>query len=203
MSSSKEHIVTIASSLFLQKSFKEVTMKEIVAKTGLSKGAVYYYFESKEQLFLEVLDFFFTNVMIRSYENYSKESFYQFYHDYAKDVEEYSFEYIDKFKGDAHDDIFTLNYFTMAFDALKLFPEFRDKMNQGQENELNIWKGVIRNAREKGEIKSTMTDEQLAQTYIYLSDGIAMHMIMEGYKVGEMINPFLTLWDKMYEMIKA
>ena len=54
MNESKEHIITVASKLFLQKNFKEVTMKEIVDKTGLSKGAFYHYFESKEQLFLEV-----------------------------------------------------------------------------------------------------------------------------------------------------
>ena len=52
---SKEHILITAFSLFLQKSFKEVTMKEIVKETGLSKGAFYHYFESKEQLFLELL----------------------------------------------------------------------------------------------------------------------------------------------------
>ena len=64
MNQTKEHIITVACELFLQKSFKEVTMKEIVKQTGLSKGAFYHYFESKEQLFQEVLDFFLNNVMV-------------------------------------------------------------------------------------------------------------------------------------------
>ena len=71
MNDSKEHIITVASRLFLQKSYKEVTMKDIVDATGLSKGAFYYYFSSKEQLFFEVLDFFFTGVMSHDYNSYS------------------------------------------------------------------------------------------------------------------------------------
>jgi TetR/AcrR family transcriptional regulator, transcriptional repressor for nem operon len=203
MNDSKEHIITIASKLFLQKSFKEVTMKEIVKKTGLSKGAFYHYFESKEQLFLEALDFFFTNVMSHAYENYSKESFYKFYHDYAKEVRVYCNKYVAMYKEEESDGEFGMNYFTLAFDALKLFPEFKAKMITEQEKELKIWMDVIATARKKGEIKSSMSDEQIAKIYIYLGDGVAMHMIMEGAKIEDMISPFLSLWDKLYEQIKV
>ena len=203
MNDSKEHIITVACKLFLQKSFKEVTMKEIVEKTGLSRGAFYHYFESKEQLFLEVLDFFFTNVMKHGYEYYSRNSFYEFYHDYANEVRSFGNTYLDKFKGDESEGELTMNYFTLAFDALKLFPEFRKKMLVGMKEELSIWLEIIKSAREKGEIISPMTDEEIAQTFIYLSDGVAMHMIMRGTKIEDMIDPFLTLWDKLYEQIRA
>ena len=56
MKDTKEHILMIAGQLFLQKSFKEVTMQEIVKETGLSKGAFYHYFTGKDELFLEVLN---------------------------------------------------------------------------------------------------------------------------------------------------
>jgi len=203
MNDSKEHIITIASRLFLQKSYKEVTMKEIVQKTGLSKGAFYHYFESKEQLFLEVLDFFFTNVMKHAYEKYSRESFYHFFHDYGNEVKAYSKLYLSKFKGDEPESEFNMNYFTLAFDALKLFPEFREKMVEGQKAELNIWTEVVRNARKNGEIKSLMTDEQIAKTFIYLGDGIAMHMVLKGSALDEMVAPFMELWDKLYEQMKV
>ena len=211
MNDSKEHIIIISSKLFLQKSFKEVTMKEIVEKTGLSKGAFYHYFESKEQLLLEVLDFFFTVVMVHHYDEYSRESFYKFYHDYAngaKTIGEKYFEtigekYFEKFQEIESESEFNMNYFSLAFDALKLFPEFRGKMILGLKNELKIWAEVIKNAREKGEIKTSMTDEELAQTFIYLSDGIFLHMIVGGSKIDEIISPSLVLWDKLYEQIKA
>jgi TetR/AcrR family transcriptional regulator, transcriptional repressor for nem operon len=204
MSDSKEHIIMVACKLFLQKSYKEVTMKEIVEKTGLSKGAFYHYFESKEQLFLEVLDFFFTCVMTHAYETYSRESFYKFYHDYANEVKGFVKEYIFKFKAeDESDEVFSMNYFTLAFDALKLFPEFRGKMIAGQEKELKIWTDVIDDARKKGEIKSSMTNEEIAKLFIYVGDGLAMHMVLKGAKMEEMVSPFLALWDRLYDQMKV
>lgn len=202
MSESKEHIILTASKLFLQKSYKEVTMKDIVEKTGLSKGAFYHYFESKEQLFMEVLDYFFTTVMVHRYENYSRESFYKFYHDYANEVKTYCNTYLEKFRGEESESAITMNYFTLAFDAIKLFPEFKEKMIIGLKEEMKVWVDVIKTARIKGEIKSNMTDEQLARTFINLSDGVAMHLIIQGVSVNDMVIPFLELWDKLYEQIK-
>ena len=203
MNDSKEHIIITSCKLFLQKNYKEVTMKEIVDKTGLSKGAFYHYFESKEQLFLEVLDYFFTNVMVHAYENYSRESFYNFYHDYAKEVKIYCQTYLDKFRGEESESVITMNYFTLAFDAIKLFPEFKEKMIIGLKEEMKVWVDVIKTARSKGEIKSSMTDEQIARTFIHLGDGAAMHSIIQGSSIYDMVTPFLELWDKLYEQIKV
>ena len=55
MSSTKDHILQVALNLFLQSSYKEVTMCELVEKSGMSKGAFYYYFKSKEELFCAVM----------------------------------------------------------------------------------------------------------------------------------------------------
>jgi len=178
-------------------------MKELVKSTGLSKGAFYHYFESKEQLFLEVLEFFFTTVLVHHYENYSRDSFYKFYHEYADEIKAYNTEYVRFFIGNEPEGQFNMNYFTLAFDALKLFPEFRVRMVEEQHKELKIWTEVISAARKKGEIRSAMSDEEIAQIFMYSSDGVAMHMVMEGAKIEEMVKPFMILWDKLYEQIKA
>jgi TetR/AcrR family transcriptional regulator, transcriptional repressor for nem operon len=203
VSDAKEHIIKVACKLFLQKNYKEVTMKELVKSTGLSKGAFYHYFESKEQLFLAVLEFFFTTIMVHQYEKYSRESFYKFYHDYANEINSYSKEYLKVFLEDEEDGEFNMNYFTLAFDALKLFPEFRAKLVEEQKKELGVWTEVIKAARQKGEIRSTMLDEEIAQLFIFSSDGVAMHMVMSGKKIEEMVEPFMRLWERLYEQIKA
>ena len=202
MSGSKEHIIKVACKLFLQKSYKEVTMQELVKSTGLSKGAFYHYFESKEQLFLAVLEDY-ASVVIHHYESYSKDSFYDFFHDYANETKTYSKEYVKYFISDEAEGQFNMNYFSLAFDALKLFPDFRTKMVKEQQKELKIWIDVINSARKNGEIRSSMSDEEIAQLFIFSSDGFAMHMVMKGTRVEEMITPFLKLWDKLYEQIKA
>jgi AcrR family transcriptional regulator len=200
---SKEHIIKVSCRLFLQKSFKEVTMKELVNASGLSKGAFYHYFESKEQLFLAVLEYFFTTIMVHNYSRYSKESFYNFYHDYANEIKDYTKLYLKEFLESDIEEEFTMNYFTLAFDALKLFPEFRLRLVEEQNKELKIWTDVLSNARKNGEIDSALTDEEIARVFIFTSDGVAMQMVMAGKKVEEMVEPFMSLWNKLYDQIKA
>jgi TetR/AcrR family transcriptional regulator, transcriptional repressor for nem operon len=202
MNDSKEHIIVIASKLFLQKSYKEVTMKEIVKETGLSKGAFYHYFESKEQLFKEVLTYFFTCIK-HDYNKYSNKSLYQFYHDYIEGTINLSKEYIEKFRAKSEDGNYVINYFVMIFDALKLYPEFRDLVIIGFDAEIEIWAKRVEQARAAGEIHSSMNDHEIAKTFMYLSDGVAMHMLMRGVSLEEMIEPYVVLWDKFYEQIKA
>lgn len=202
MNTSKEHIILVASKLFLQKSFKEVTMKEIVGKTGLSKGAFYHYFNSKEQLFLEVLEYFLKSFS-RNYESYSKESLYDFYNDYAIETINLSKKYVAKFRNGQSESSITMNYFMVMFDAIKLFPEFRDKMVDGFNEEIDHWTKAIKRARNNGEIKSSMTDKDIAELFMYVSDGMGMHMILRGADITNMVSPFKNLWDKFYEQIKA
>lgn len=203
MNETKKHIVLIASKLFLQKSFKEVTLNEIVKETGLSKGAFYHYFESKEQLFMEVLDYFLKQVTSRNYEGYSKESFYQFYHDYINETIYLTRSYLENFNDGLSEVSITMNYFTLIFDALKLFPEFRDNVIGGFNQEMEYWTKAVERARNNGEISSSMTDKEIGEVFMYLSDGVGMHMIMRGETIENITNPFKNLWDKFYEQIKA
>ncbi|MFA5848501.1 MAG: TetR/AcrR family transcriptional regulator [Bacteroidales bacterium] len=203
MKESKEHIIIVASRLFMQKSYKEVTMSEIVKETGLSKGAFYYYFKSKEELFSEVLTYFFLNVTELTYDKYSSESLHQFYHDVAKGINSLTGFYIEKFKGSIEVGELSINYFTLMFDAIKLFPELRLKIVDLLKNENKKWREVIGTAREKGEIKSVMSDEQLAKIFVSISDGVGMHLIIQGVPFDKIAEPLVELWDKLYEQIKV
>ena len=197
----KEHILGVTLKLFLQKNFKEVTMKEIVRKTGLSKGAFYHYFESKEQLFLEVLNLFYLTVMNIDYDRYSKDTLYQFYNDCSNDRD----TTMIKFPQDAEEDeenYFNMNFFFLIFDGLKFFPEFRERMEDFQKKELKAWTGVIKRAREKGEIKSPLSDKHIAMIFIHTSDGVAMNLILGG-KAKNLKKEIKSIWDRFYESLKV
>ncbi|HEY8782459.1 MAG TPA: TetR/AcrR family transcriptional regulator [Mucilaginibacter sp.] len=53
----RSNILLAALQLFLQKGYKDVSYQDLVKKTGLSKGAIYHYFESKEVLMIAVFEF--------------------------------------------------------------------------------------------------------------------------------------------------
>ena len=51
----KEHILAIAEKVFARFGMKKTTMDEIARKAHVGKSTLYYYFESKEQVFAEVI----------------------------------------------------------------------------------------------------------------------------------------------------
>ncbi|HEX6352298.1 TetR/AcrR family transcriptional regulator [Actinophytocola sp.] len=48
-------LVGLARALFAEKGYPNVTLAEVVAKAGVTKGALYHYFEGKDDLFRAVL----------------------------------------------------------------------------------------------------------------------------------------------------
>ncbi len=52
----REKILQSAEALFASKGYHETSMDDIVKESGLSKGAIYGYFESKQELFLALSD---------------------------------------------------------------------------------------------------------------------------------------------------
>lgn len=51
----KQIILTEAYQIFAEKGFKDVTMKDICQRTGLSRGGLYRHYESTEQIFSEIV----------------------------------------------------------------------------------------------------------------------------------------------------
>jgi AcrR family transcriptional regulator len=52
----KVQILNAAESVFTKKGFDEARMDDIAEKTGLSKGTLYLYFKSKDDLIIAILD---------------------------------------------------------------------------------------------------------------------------------------------------
>ena len=202
MSDSKEYIVLIASRLFLQKSFKEVTMKELVEKTGMSKGAFYHYFKSKEEVFLDSLKLFH-KAFERDFSTYSQDSLKQFYNDYLNDTIRLTQEYFKLFGHAFRESEITINHFAMVFDALRLLPEYRKNIEEPFKIELQNWVKIIRTARLSGEIKTSLSDKKLGEIFIYVSDGLGINMIMRGAALKDMIEQLKNQWDALYEQIKV
>src|SRR5882672_6358338 len=57
----KRKIVESARRLFNRHGFDNISVDQIMAGAGLTRGGFYTYFESKSDLYAEVLDCFFTN----------------------------------------------------------------------------------------------------------------------------------------------
>jgi len=66
--SRRQAIMDVAETLFHEKGFEQTSMDQIKTLVGMSKATLYNYFESKEELFLDVMHRFARDIMMRLYE---------------------------------------------------------------------------------------------------------------------------------------
>ncbi len=187
-----------AFTLFLQKSYKAVTLREIIAKSGFSNGAFYHYFNTKEELFVAVANhywFEFINMPLPSGEDITLK---QFIEDSLQRSEMAINMIYNEFSVDGQ----TANFYSFVFEAYRIVPDFTEKMLQARVRDLDLWTGVIGNAKRTGEIRSDLPDATIAQLFVTISNGNAItHLVNEDK--DDMKESFRAQWEGLYEMLKG
>ncbi|WP_428232123.1 TetR/AcrR family transcriptional regulator [Flavobacterium sp.] len=198
MKDTKQYILDTAFKLFLKKTFKEVTMKEIVEATDLSKGAFYHYFSSKEQLFREIVETYYLTQMLIGYEQFDQSSLRAFYNDYLNHVD-------TKENALANEGDTNANYFSLVFEAIRLFPETKVKFAENNALEIKIWSNVIARAKKNGEIKSEMSDENIAQLFLFSVDATSLRLLLLEEKNNRKMlqKKLIGFWDSFYKQLKS
>jgi AcrR family transcriptional regulator len=88
----KERILRTSVELFLKKSFRGTSVKDITDAVNISKGALYWYFKSKDELLQTIIDRYeedFLDRLIKAID--TKESaFTEIYKKYHKHISEYA-----------------------------------------------------------------------------------------------------------------
>ena len=69
-SSSQQRLLTATSNLLWEKSYYSVTVDEICARTGIGKGSLYYFYDSKSALTVAALQHFWETVAKPGYEKH-------------------------------------------------------------------------------------------------------------------------------------
>jgi len=192
MKETRNHILKESLKLFMQKSYKEVTMREIVNATGLSKGAFYHYFVSKEAVFEEVVRYFYADIMITDYSSFPESSLKDFCDAYIQRLHRPS-DPMD----DAGDES---NLFVFLSEATRKIPSFIDIHDSQRKKEIDAWSGAVSRARKNGEIYSDLTDEDIAKMFIYLSDGIALTSVVKKPN-EETLSELKNSWNNLYELL--
>lgn len=198
MKESRQHILQVAFRLFLVKTYKEVTMNEIVQKTGLSKGAFYYYFDSKEQVFSEVLELYLLSRAKAILKQSTANSLCEFYHSQIAQMR----KSIQALGLKRKSDLRSFQSFTILVDGLRLFPTFRRKVQEHSRVERRMWEKVVSAARKSREIKSSMTDRQIAGIFISIWSGVRFSMVMR-LEIDDPIEAIEALWNAFYDQLKS
>jgi TetR/AcrR family transcriptional regulator, transcriptional repressor for nem operon len=200
MNDSKEHILKTSLLLFLQKSYRDVTMKDIVEKAGLSKGAFYHYFRSKEELFEEITSYFLSVGKI-DYSTFSQESLNEFYLQYAELMGQ-SFGKMMDFVNIKSDDRTAFNFFYIMFEAANRLPDLLKIELDLHNKDVAAWKKIIGKARKNGEIRSKASDEQIAEMFLCCIDGVSLRMVNNN-RLNYYTEDIIKMFDCIYDGLKA
>jgi AcrR family transcriptional regulator len=199
MNETKEYILKTSLMLFLQKSYKDVTMKEIVEKTGLSKGAFYHYFTSKEELYKEIVNLFFSSGAI-DYSIFPSDSLLAFYKFYADNMDE-SIRKMYELVGYTEDGKASANFFLIMFEAIAKFPEFLKFELEQHTKDIAEWVKIIKKAKQTGEIRKDVDNNEIANLFLYSTDGVFIRFVNsdqnKSYK-----DSLLKAFDSLYNMLK-
>lgn len=196
MDDSRQFILDTAHRLFLQKSYKEVTLKELMEETGFSKGAFYHYFKSKQEIFEVILKEHYRSLVVVDFDSFSHESLRAFLDDYYQMI----IRRKEQLSSTVKSMDLTTNHFLLMFEGIRISTGFFEMLGQELQQERSAWSKIIEVARSGGEIRSDVSVPDLAEVFICSSDGAAMHSIARGEQIT--IDKIRRMWNEVYRQIK-
>jgi TetR/AcrR family transcriptional regulator, transcriptional repressor for nem operon len=198
MKNTKNQILYESFKLFLAYGFHSVTMNDLVKASGLSKGAFYHYFASKEALFRDsIVEFFFTGLTER-----------KFVPSFMASVQENMNNLID-FKANAYRQLLKATsldkldnaYFSLLFESLKMFPEFRETLGKSLTLEEDTMAEIFIMGIENGELRKDLEPSALASMLSAMLDGAELHSVVIG-NIEHLHTQEKQIAEDFYNLIK-
>lgn len=202
MNTSKKKILEKAFSLFLTKSYDSVSMREIQEDTGLSRGAIYHHFKSKEDIYDQVVEIYLLPIF-SSYSMIPDEE-KKTLQDTIYASTKYRQEHIAQLK-----EITTLSqgklidffFFKFIFQATEHCENFNEKASLLYEREFNGWRNIVQTALRTGEIKPDVDVDFVAQQFIISPFGLGVASAFNKY-VHISVNDGRSIYLKLYNLVK-
>jgi TetR/AcrR family transcriptional regulator, transcriptional repressor for nem operon len=169
MQNTKDYIVNEAFKLFLNHSYEAVTINEISKSIGLTKGALYHHYSSKEEIFREVINRF---LVVDTWDIQEK-------CDTLKEYIEASLNHTRNvlYKTFGEQAAFVpVNYLSMLIDALRHYPGFENEYELKVKKMMSRVTEVMRAAASRGEIRDDLDVEITALNYFSINLGIAANL---------------------------
>ena len=194
----KQNIIKASFALFLEKGYRDLTIKEIMAVTELSKGAIYHHFKNKEEVYLATLDQYFF-ALLEPKEMALKDTFseniemiYHFFADLFSDIEHMGVKGIE----------FPMRrFFSFQLDSEKN-DAIREKISIAVVKFRERIKMVVQIAHDRGQINSELDVEAVSYHIIALIEGIPLHhsTIKKDVK-NELMKKYALVFDSYLKLI--
>lgn len=199
-SETKRLIREAAYKQFLTKDYNTVPLKEIEKSLNLSRGCMSYHYPSKQELFIDVIDFYIFHKQDakNKFKDISHTSLLEFIDYYIKKVEETMnatrIYLIEKEKTNI-----TRAYLNLILQAEYFYPGFNEAFNEITNKEIKLWERIFVKAVETKEIRSDVNPSTLALTFRILLFG---KCFQDALGNGLRIEELKVVLYNQYELIK-
>ena len=191
----KERIIEEAFKLFLNHNYEKVSISDLEQAVGKTRGAIFYFFKNKEELFNEVIDTYIikTQKPSRKFVVDDNISLEQFIYQYINGINTtmskmLSLSVVNIYKG----------YFSLYTQASRIYPNFAEIMTQNSVDEIKLWEKVINRAIQSKEIKEINT-KHYATLFRSCFLGLAFDRCLSyGLNTEEL----LAVYQNIYNQIK-
>lgn len=167
----KDNIRVAALRLFLLRGYRNVSLVDVAKEIGITKGGIYHYFSSKEELFHSVICYLFDYFGVKYAEVLDKENSFRKILEFmiGGEQEVYIERLLNMKQGD-----YRANNASLALEIMHNFPEIQEKIDHGQLELRNIIEQKIQIAQEAGEIRPGLDAQILATMVLSISSGLSI-----------------------------
>lgn len=192
----QEHILFCSFRLFLNKNYKDVTIADIEKEIGMSRGAIFYYYKNKNELFNAVIDKYIIDrqSIYNLVEKSEVTSFKTFLEKYVAGIKK-AMAIIMK----AEVKNILRCYINLIYAAINNYPGFEENSGTIIQAENKTFEKYLKFGIKNGEIRSDINVKQTALTFQSIFYGLSyMSSVTTNQEVLDtniLINSFMNYYD--------
>jgi len=193
----KNRIIKESVKFFSEKGYHKTKMAEIAESLGVSKGAIYQYFTSKEELFLEVIRYYvdFTQkelisfLKLRPPEAIATDEFFEIMFNMGQSQSVENLTLLDR--------LFPPLDFNLAISELMTSnPPMKEEMTNYYRDSIKLIADYFEDYKKRGVIKKNVDTFSLSMGITSLQDGL-----MAAMQMGIDISEIRKTWKEITKMI--
>lgn len=204
MKETRELILETAYKMFLANNYESVTINSIIHATGFTKGAIYHYFSSKEDLFKAVIDEFLEkkeDEQLADCESIEEIIAHQITKKKAF-IEKRS-ELLCNEECDPSQN-FVLQHIALSLAASKYYPEFKENRREAFGINKKVWIQVLEKGIERGELKPNIDIEIATMNLMYAEATVALYsMANNNLDIKHIMDLYERQMTEIFKSIKA
>ena len=195
----KEYILNKAFEVFMAVGYDSASMTVLQKELGMSRGAMYRYYKSKDELFFAAVDRYVFEILERNVpifdDNITVKERIELTYRHLQSVG----KFLDKID---NIDIKFLNFTALVIQAAKRYPGFLDRLKKYKLRVLQAWETAFKNSIKKGEIRNDVNSVIMAQLFVrlisYTDESGEIHKdFLSGIKSGQRVMNYI------YSLIKT